>query len=549
MKRKTIQSLLLLILGISCSAQTNPVITSWLQNNMITGSYYVSGNSTAINNNTLINCQKVEYSNNSVYVTTTGVPAYPTGPFLDGNPSIATDQNAIFKFPLIPQEETGTKTATTGGNIGVFINGVALFDYRDGVGWNSASNSLCGGPGNPPCMGGPMATQDWTRDAVWAEMGGFDCSKAHPANGNYHHHQNPSAFKWDLLEISTICNLYDADGLYAIDSMAHAPLIGYAYDGFPIYGAYGYKNADGTGGVTRIKSGYKLRNITVRTHHADGTNVDDGPDVDGTYFLGFFREDYEWISNADEDYLDEYNGRFCVTPEYPAGIYAYFATVDENWNSVYPYVVGPNFYGEYENRSVTSINEGTTVYDDVVLAEERHDFTARLEQDYVALDWVTFDEKDNDHFIVERSIDAFNFEKIGQIEDRGRSSEINWYHYEDTDYPESVVYYRLQMVDIQGKSSYSNIVSVNGEKEIWTEVNVFPNPTSDFISIQVLGLVKKKVEIYLFDLNGKHIGSTVIHPGSSMSYFDTRTLYNGDYVLLVSDGNNLVSKKVSVMHE
>ena len=47
-----------------------------------------------------------------------------------------------------------------------------------------------------------------------------------------------------------------------------------------------------------------------------------------TYFAGYFREDYEFITNADPDVLDEHNGRFCITPEYPNGTYAYFATVD-----------------------------------------------------------------------------------------------------------------------------------------------------------------------------------------------------------------------------
>jgi hypothetical protein len=208
-----------------------------------------------------------------------------------------------------------------------------------------------------------MAQTDWSRDAVPAEKPGFDCSKGHPAMGNYHHHQNPSAFKLDLQVIETVCNLYDAEGLYVIDSTKHSPLIGYAYDGFPIYGAYGYKHADGTGGITRIKSGYQLRNISVRTHWADGTDVDDGPAVDATYFLGYFREDYEFVAHpGEEEYLDEHNGRMCVTPEYPNGTYAYFATVDENWNSAYPYVVGPTFYGVSTNRKVTSVPGGTTVY-------------------------------------------------------------------------------------------------------------------------------------------------------------------------------------------
>ena len=363
MTKRLFFSLTMALCSAAIFAQTNPAITAWLQNTTLTGNYYRAGNSTLIANNILVNCQKVQYSANWVYVSTKGVPAYPTGPFQDGNPSQASDQNAIFKFPLSPQQNTGTKTPTTGGNIGIFINGVALFDYRDGVAWNTTTNALCGGPGNPTCPGGMATTQAWNRDAVLAEKPGFDCSKGHPAMGNYHHHQNPSAFKLDLTVISTVCNLYDADGLYVINPNQHSPLIGYAYDGFPIYGAYGYKNTDGTGGITRIKSGYQLRNITVRTHHADGTDVPDGPPVSATYPLGYFREDYEFVSHPNAaDYLDIHNGRFCKTPEYPNGTYAYFCTVDANHNSAYPYAVGPTFYGVVSASKVTSITETVTTY-------------------------------------------------------------------------------------------------------------------------------------------------------------------------------------------
>jgi hypothetical protein len=361
--KKNLLTLALFCTGV-LNAQLNPAITNWLINSSgLTGSHYVQGNSTPIADNVAANVQTVQYSTNNVYVSTKGIPAYVTGPFLDGNPSLATNQNAIFKLPLNPTANTGTLTSTTGGNIGIFINGVALFDYRDGVAWNTQANALCGGPGNPPCPGGPNANMPWNRDAVPAEKAGFDCSKGHPAMGNYHHHQNPSAFKLDLQVISTICDVYDADGLYAIDATLHSPLIGFAYDGFPIYGAYGFKNSDGTGGITRIQSSYQLRNISVRTHWADGTDVADGPAVSSTYPLGYFREDYEFIAHAgQEEYLDASNGRFCVTPEYPNGTYCYFATVDENWNSAYPYVVGPKFHGVVTGAKVTSITEPVTTY-------------------------------------------------------------------------------------------------------------------------------------------------------------------------------------------
>ncbi len=351
--KKHLFACLSILLALQATAQTNPIITSWLRNTTnILGRHYVSGNSTAIQDATPANVQTVQYSSTSVYISTTGIPAYVTGPFLDGNPSLATSQNAIFKFPLTPAQNTGNPIATTGGNIGVFINGVALFDYRDGVSWNNAQQKLCGGPIQPPCMGDGF----WNRDAIVAERGGFDCAKGHPAMGNYHHHQNPSAFKLDLNVISTVCNLYNADGLYVIDSSKHAPLIGFAYDGFPIYGAYAYKNLDATGGITRMKSSYRLKtSMTSRTN---------GPAINSTYPLGLFKEDYEYIapSAGQTDYLDEHNGRICKTPEYPNGSYCYFATVDANWNSAYPYVVGPTFYGTRVATKVTSITESTTTY-------------------------------------------------------------------------------------------------------------------------------------------------------------------------------------------
>ena len=346
-----------LMLTISLFGQTNPAITNWLINTTgLTGRHYVNGNPTPIVDAVSANVQTVQYSASWVYVSTKGIPAYITGPFLDGNPSLATSQNAIFKISLNPVQNTGNPTNTNGGNIGIFINGVALFDYRDGISWKNSTNALAGGP-----LGG-MGDGIWNRDAIPAEKLGFDCAKGHPAMGNYHHHQNPSAFNLDLTVISNICDIYAADGLYAINPTVHSPLIGYSYDGFPIYGAYGYANTDGTGGITRIKSSYQLRNISTRTTYSTGATVTAGPAVSTTYPLGYFREDYEYVSNAGQDYLDVHNGRFCITPEYPNGIYCYFATVDANWNSAYPYVVGPTFYGTKTGAKVTAITETVTTY-------------------------------------------------------------------------------------------------------------------------------------------------------------------------------------------
>ena len=62
--------------------------------------------------------------------------------------------------------------------------------------------------------------------------------------------------------------------------------------------------------------------------------------------MGTFVDDYEWIATVDtgKTRLDINNGRFCVTPEYPQGTYAYFITIDATNTPVYPYILGENFY-------------------------------------------------------------------------------------------------------------------------------------------------------------------------------------------------------------
>jgi hypothetical protein len=434
----------------SVFAQTNPAISSWLQNTTVKGRHYVSGNSTAITDASLTaNVQSVQYSANFVYATTQGIPSYVVGPYLDGNTNQAGNQNAIFKFPLTPVQNTATAVATSMGNIGVFINGAAMFNCSDGISWKNSTGAFAGGP-----LGG-AGDGVWNRDAIVYEKAGFDCSKGHPAGTNYHHHQNPSAFDLDLNVISTICNLYDADGLYAIDSTVHSPLIGFAYDGFPVYGAYAYKNTNGTGGIVRMKSSFSLRNITVRNTLYTGASVTSGPPVNTTYPLGSFREDYQFNTPTASDYLDIHNGRFCVTPEYPAGTYCYFATVDANWNSAYPYLIGPTYYGTKVAAKVTSISEAVTSY-------------------------------------------------------TASSTGVN-----------------------------SNLIDES-------KVNIFPNPATDLIAIQIKDLVKENYDVVLYDVTGKVVEKKTLYQGSTIVYFDTKTIYSGVYFVKIIVGDNVINKKIII---
>ncbi len=147
------------------------------------------------------------------------------------------------------------------------------------------------------------------------------------------------------------------------NSDAHSPIIGWAYDGNPIYGPYGYSSK--TGGIVRpLTSGYQL----IRKENRPSESI---------YSLGFFIDDYTYTANGD---LDEHNGRFGVTPEYPNGVYAYFATINSGApedsgvfargaikykKPIFPYVVGDSFkskpidfnFSNSSNQDFIDINE------------------------------------------------------------------------------------------------------------------------------------------------------------------------------------------------
>ncbi|HXP49122.1 MAG TPA: YHYH protein [Bacteroidia bacterium] len=342
--KKIIASLILLAAGMQPFAQI-PVITSWIVNT--TGATGYAGISS--------NVQLDQFDSTYVYISCTCIPGYSIGPWT-GNPNIPKNQNFVFKIPRNPVQNTGKADSVGLGQIAVWSNGVAAYNASDGMTYNNDGV--------------------WHRNAYYFEGVSFDNCLGHPdQSGCYHHHVSPTCLYNDK------------------DSTNHSPIIGYAFDGYPIYGAYGYKNVNGTGGIKRMTSSYQLRKMVNRDTLPNGTVLSSGsygPAVSTTYPLGDFMEDYTYTAGSGD--LDSHNGRFCVTPDYPAGTYAYFVTLDETLTPEFPYVIGYTYYGTIATGNTgpggghITPPGGTVVYTPTGINEVTKTITCTLEpnptQDY-----------------------------------------------------------------------------------------------------------------------------------------------------------------------
>ena len=243
-------TLLLFCLCLPFIAHAQPELSSWLINTDGASGQYWNGNNLVEMFN-VCDVQLVQYSADNVYINASGIPRYATAPFPDGNPSLPTAQDYLFQIPRNPQEGPTGGTPTGLGHTGVLIIGVVIFNAQDAFSYNNQGF--------------------WHQNGGFFENDGFDCAKGHPAMGRYHHHQVPTRFDDSFAPTSDVCGDFPSEALFTVDPSAHSPLIGYAFDGYPIYGPYGFANADGSGGVVRIETSWQLRDITVRHTLPDGT--------------------------------------------------------------------------------------------------------------------------------------------------------------------------------------------------------------------------------------------------------------------------------------
>ncbi len=213
------------------------------------------------------------------YITSNGLPNHEHGDFPNRhNPNTIREQRMNLRVPVKPKINRKI-TKLDFGPFGVALNGL-LFDPGTAEYWQNDFKS------------------GWRYEALSGKLDlGLDKNNAHvQPNGMYHYHGLPTGLETKLQKKNELTH------------------IGYAADGFPIYARYGYTDAnDPKSKLKKMSSSYKLKT---------GTR----PDGPRGKYDGTFVADFEYVADAGD--LDECNGRFGVTPEYPKGTYHYYLTED-----------------------------------------------------------------------------------------------------------------------------------------------------------------------------------------------------------------------------
>lgn len=232
--------------------------------------------------NGLTNQVKITIQGDKRVIESNGIPDHTAGRFPNrGNPHTISAQQQRFAVPVNPQV-ADRPTPLRLGPFGIALNGV-LFDPGANEWWNRDPNS------------------GWQYEALSGKINlGMDVNNAHvQPNGKYHYHGLP---------VGLIKRL-------SLDKPGQMIHVGWAADGFPIYALRGYTDPkDLKSPLKNLKSSHQLKK----------GNRPAGENSPGNAHDGTFVQDYEYVAGSGE--LDEANGRFGVTPEFPQGTYYYVLT-------------------------------------------------------------------------------------------------------------------------------------------------------------------------------------------------------------------------------
>lgn len=157
------------------------------------------------------------------------------------------------------------------------------------------------------------------------------------------------------------------------------------------------------------------------------------------------------------------------------------------------------------------------------------------------LKWQTANEKDNSHFEIETSKDGNNFYQIGKVNSKGNSASVQDYNFNDRLPVKGKNYYKLKQVDIDGRSTYSKIISIDID-QTGSFVLVYPNPVKDKLIIDFAKPVTNAL-VQIFTMDGKLIRNISTGPVLRTSVINAENILRGTYILQITNGTDVHNLK------
>jgi hypothetical protein len=163
------------------------------------------------------------------------------------------------------------------------------------------------------------------------------------------------------------------------------------------------------------------------------------------------------------------------------------------------------------------------------------EFTGRLHDNEVWLNWSTSSEYNSKTFELERSNDGLNYAKIGSVPAAGNTSTKSSYSFHDSYLSQQNNYYRLKQIDMDGKSEYSRVVMIKNPIRTKAALTLLTNPFTNAIDLQFGTLPKGRSQISLYDMKGALILRKFynIEPATRLRVDINKPIAGGQYFLEV----------------
>ncbi|MBL7813970.1 MAG: hypothetical protein JNL70_03110 [Saprospiraceae bacterium] len=180
-----------------------------------------------------------------------------------------------------------------------------------------------------------------------------------------------------------------------------------------------------------------------------------------------------------------------------------------------------------------------------VIPLEMLSFTAEKKGKDVVLNWQTTNERQTSHFDVQRSTNGKQFFSIGKVKSKNQTT-TNEYSFWDKNLPDGTLYYRLEQFDIDGKSTFSPIRSIEKSDKFYYEIS--PNPTSDVLTISGNADYDMEMTIEMFNEIGTSLyqKKQVVTEGVFQHTINMSDFANGSYFVVLRLPNGFSVRKTVV---